>query len=360
MTQKTILTFFFFCCLWRLGAQPAVVTDAAALQLGHTIQNDDDVQRQSQLSHILDQTSFIARMTESCPSLRDSAFRRGFLETFLPSLPRIGASLGTGAIGGSYRLIREYDSGGVKHLLFRAFGKQGLNYHDYSLIKVRDSIKASDVFLYTTGEFFSQTMADLVTAMDRSQSPEKESEELKAITLLRDDYKQHKYLEAKSVYDGLNPTLRDSKAIQLAYISITQRIGDSLYEGALDHFRSLYPDAPNTYLLMLDLCYYRKEYQKGIEMVDKVDGMVGDTILNLYRGNFLKLSGKSDSAIGYYEKAYRFEPGFKMNTRTLIVTYAEVGRSQDAKRIIAEFRQQRSFRPEDLEDIYTAFPSLKD
>jgi tetratricopeptide (TPR) repeat protein len=358
--RKTILLFILSAFVLRLGAQTAAVTDTAAMQLGRAIEKDDDVQRQNRLSHLLDQTSFISRMEVNCPPLKDTAFRRGFMETFPPSLPRIGASISTAANGGSYRLLREYDSNGVKHLLFRVFGKHGLNYHDYSLIRVRDSIKATDVYLYTTGEYFSNTIATLVTTADAPHDLAKESDELKAITRIRDDYTRHKYPEAKAVYDGLSAKLQDDKAIQIIYISIARSISDSLYEVALDHYQAVFPDAPNSYLLMIDLCYLRKNYQKGMEAVDRLDGLVRDPILNLLRGNFLKLAGKSDESIAYYQKAYQYDPGFKVNTQTLIVTYAEIGRPDDARKIITEFKLQKGFLPEDLDGIYTAYPSLKD
>jgi tetratricopeptide (TPR) repeat protein len=366
--KRGVLVLVLSAFVWRLGAQAgavtggvgAGVTDSAAVQLGRAIDRDDDDRRQNRLSHILDENSFISRMAENCPPLKDPAFRRGFMETFPPNLPKIGASLANAANGGSYRLLREYDSNGVKHLLFRTFGKQGLNYHDYLLIKVGDSIKVTDIYLYTTGEYFSYTIANLVTTADAPHDVEKESEEGKALKIIREDYTRHNYPEAKAIYDGLSPKLKEDKAIQIVYISIARKISDSLYEAALDHFQAVFPDAPNSYLLMIDLCYLKKNYQKGLETVDKLDGMVGDPILNLLRGNFVKLSGKQEESLGYYQKAYQFDPGFKMNTRTLIATYAEMGRLDDAKKVIAEFKRQKGFLPEDLDSIYAAFPSLKD
>jgi tetratricopeptide (TPR) repeat protein len=360
MTKRIVLLFALSAFVWRLGAQTAAVTDSAAVQLGRAIDKDDDGQRQNRLSHILDQNSFISRMEENCPPLKDPAFRRGFMETFPPNLPKIGVSIANAANGGSYRLLREYDSNGVKHLLFRVYGKQGLNYHDYSLIRVRDSVKVADIYLYTSGEYFSHTVANLVTTADAPHDLDKESDELKALTRIRDNYRQHNYPEAKALYDGLSLKLKDDKAIQIVYISIARNISDSLYEVALDHFQAVFPDAPNSYLLMIDLCYLRKNYQKGMETVDKLDGLVGDPILNLLRGNFVKLSGKREESLGYYQKAYQFDPGFKMNTRTLISTYAEIGRMDDAKKVIAEFKRQKGFLPEDLDVIYAAFPALRD
>ena len=360
MMKRISLLFCFSFFAARLFAQTPALTDSAAVRLGRTIEEETDDQRFQQLSNILDLNSFVQRMTEACPPLKDPAFRRGFLETFSPNFSKLGASLSNAAIGGSYRLLREYDSNGVKHLLFRAFGKVGLNYHDYALMRVRDSIKAFDIYLYTSGEFISRTMADLVAGMDAGHDLEKASDEVVAIKKIRDYYKQHSYSEAKAVYDGMPATLQNSKAVQMVYISVSQHLGDSMYEAALNHFQRIFPDAPNTYLMMIDLYYLRKNYQKGMEVVDKLDGIVRDPILNLYRGNIVKASGQQEEAIGYYQKAYQYDPGFTMNTRTLIVTFAQLGRLDDAKKVIAEFKQQKSFHAEDISEIYTAFPSLKD
>src|SRR5580692_10397379 len=108
LTKRIVLFFVLSAFVWRLEAQNGAVTDSAAVQLGRAIDRDDDDQRQNRLSHILDQTSFILRMAENCPPLKDPAFRRGFMETFPPNLPKIGASLANAANGGSYRLLREY------------------------------------------------------------------------------------------------------------------------------------------------------------------------------------------------------------------------------------------------------------
>src|SRR5580698_6603954 len=107
--KRGVLVLVLSAFVWRLGAQTgavtggvgAGVTDSAAVQLGRAIDRDDDDQRQNRLSHILDENSFISRMAENCPPLKDPAFRRGFMETFPPNLPKIGASLASAANGGS-------------------------------------------------------------------------------------------------------------------------------------------------------------------------------------------------------------------------------------------------------------------
>src|SRR5580693_9382226 len=87
--KRGVLVLVLSIFVWRLGAQTGAVTDSAAVQLGRAIDKDDDDQRQNRLSHILDENSFIRRMEENCPPLKDPAFRRGFMETFPPNLPKI-------------------------------------------------------------------------------------------------------------------------------------------------------------------------------------------------------------------------------------------------------------------------------
>ena len=42
------------------------------------------------------------------------------------------------------------------HLLFRAFGDGGLNYQDITIIKVKDSLRAADIFSYQLGESYAK------------------------------------------------------------------------------------------------------------------------------------------------------------------------------------------------------------
>jgi tetratricopeptide (TPR) repeat protein len=361
MHKTTILLFFFSAFFFTLRAQSHVVTDAEALKQAHAFENASDDQRQNLLSHFLDEKSFIKRIELTCEALKDTAFRDGFLESFAPGVPRISGSLSVPANGGSYRLLREYDSNGMKHLLFRAFGNQGIAYQDFTLVKVRDSVKASDVYLFTTGEYLSNSMSTIVTAMVASQDPDKTSEQARLATKLRNYIKQKQYLAAKAAYDSMDNSMRDDRTIQVTYINLCEKISDSLYQSALERFQQMFPDAPNTYLLMIDLYYLKKDYQKGLYVVDKLDNLVGtDPALDLYRGNFCKLAGKSEESLAYYQKVYKYDPSLKQNTQLLIAAYAEAKRPGDAKKVIAEYKLQPKFRQQDLEDVYVLYPSLRE
>lgn len=340
-------------------AQRTTISDEEALQTGHFIDSVTSSGSAAALNNFIDFDSLLWNVQKKVPELNDPVFRRGFRKGMLESLNGFGARLASTATGGSYRLLKEYNKNGIEHLLFRAFGNSGLNYHDYPLVKVGDSIKASDVFVFTVDDNLSSIVAGLMGTM--AASPDSKisevASEVERLKKLRD---QKAYAAAKDAYDKLDKPLQESKPIQVAYIDICHHLGDSLYEKSLVHFAVSFPDAPSSYLMMIDLYNLKKDYAKGLIAVDKLDSIVGkDPFLDLYRGNFYKRSGKRDESLGYYERLYRTDPTLAINTRTLITTYAQAGRYDDAKKVIGEYKQTAGFRQEDLDKLYSNFPSLK-
>jgi tetratricopeptide (TPR) repeat protein len=340
-------------------AQRPSISDAEALQAGHYIDSVTSSGSPAALIHFIDLDSLLGLVRQQLPDLNDPEFMRGFRKGFLETGGTFGGQLASTAAMGSYHLLREYAKDGCRHLLFREWGKNGLNYHDYALIKVRDSIKASDVFVYTVDENISTTIATMsasVAGVDIARLSETDRSLLK-LSELRS---QKAYAAAKQVYDQLDRHVQDSKAVQVIYIGICHHLSDSLYHQALEHFAVAFPDAPSVYLMMIDVYYVKKDYDKGLAAVNKLDSLLGkDAFLDLYRGNFYKKMGKKDEALNCYQRLYLNDPTVSINTRTLIIAYAQANRYDDAKKVIGEYKQTSGFQETDLDKIYSAFPALK-
>lgn len=334
-------------------------SDDEALQTAHRIENAGDSMRGVELICFIDIGSLVENMQKKCDVLKDNVFMRGFMETFPKSIAGLGNSIATTGNGGSFRLLREYDRSGIKHLLFRGFSSRGISYFDFTLVKLHDSVKASDIYLYTVGEDFSSTLATLVAAM-AVKDLDKLTEEARTLIKFK-NYRDHKdYQTAKETYDHMEAGLRENKSIQVLYIDICHHLGDSLYENALEHFAHDFPDAPNPYLLQIDLFYLKKETDKGLAAVDKLDKIVGtDPYLDLFRGNFCKLAGKEGEALNDYKKLYGYDPDLAVNTRQLIRAYAKAGQMEQAKTVIGKYRQTASFSQKDLDLLYSQYPTLK-
>jgi pentatricopeptide repeat protein len=349
----------FFLLLTAAGRAQLAPTDDEALRAAHRIENAGDSMRPVELTSFLDIGSLVGNIQKKSDALKDSAFLHGFMETFPKGMAGIGAKINSAATGGSFRLVKEYDRGGVKHLLFRGFGNSGISYFDFTLVKLRDSVKASDVYLYTVGEDLSTTLATLVEKM-AGKDLSKVTEDGQMMIKFK-EFRDHKdYGNARDVYDHMDKQLRESKPIQIIYIDICHHLSDSLYENALQHFAGAFPDAPNPYLMQIDLYYLKKEPGKGLVAVDKLDNIVNtDPYLNLFRGNFCKLAGREDEALVYFKKLYIYDPELGVNTRQLIRAYAKAGQMEEAKTVIGRYRQSPSFSQKDLDLLYTQYPGLK-
>jgi tetratricopeptide (TPR) repeat protein len=302
--------------------------------------------------------SLLGRAATKSHSMQDPAFRRGFGESFSKSFASYGVLIVASIEMGNYRLLREYESGGSRHLVFRMFGNGGLNYHDYTLVRVKDSIKAADALVYTTDELLSTTLAKLTDMMDNSL--ENTPEQASAIMSMNQQNNKKNYAGVKAQYDKLDEKSRRNKAIQMIYITACHSLGTQLYQEAIEHFAVLFPDAPSGYLRMIDLYYLRKEYDKGFAAIDKMDKLIGgDKVLDYFRGNFYRLEGKQAESIGCYERVYQYDPTLANNVLMLTKAYEETGEKGKAKALIADFKKTNAFHAAGFSDLFTKYPDLK-
>jgi tetratricopeptide (TPR) repeat protein len=355
--QKTLLLTALLLILKTVPAQKPVSSEEAraTAQRIEAATNSGDA---SVLNHFIFLDSLIERLAQKSKTMQNPEFRRGFTESFAKGFSSYGVRIVASVQMGNYRLIREYESGGARHLLFRMFGNGGLNYHDYTLARVKDSIKASDVLVYSTDELLSTTLAKLADMMDNSaeSSPELAS----AMLQLNEQNNKKNYAGVKEQYDKLDEKFKQNKAIQMVYISACHNLGAQLYEEAIEHFGVLFPTAPSNYLRMIDLYYLRKEYDKGLAAIDKIDKLMGgDKVLDYFRGNFYRLSGKPAESIGCYQRVYQYDPTIGNNVLLLTMVYEETGEKAKAKATLDAFRKTNVFHAADFSDVIAKYPDLK-
>lgn len=168
------------------------------------------------------------------------------------------------------------------------------------------------------------------------------------------------YAAAKQSYELLDKKYKNSKAVQLLYIHACEHIDLKLYQKALEGYAMTFPDAASSYLMMLDLYYMQKEYEKGIDAVNKLDKVVdSDPFLDYYRGNIYTLMNKPAEAIACYEKVYKYDPTLKINVLKLIGEYAAMGQKEEAQKVIAAYMQTPAYHTGDLNTVYDRYPGLK-
>src|SRR5580765_2064208 len=140
--------------LQTLYAQDIPVTTSEAeklsLQLEESLMKGDP----GMLNQLIYFPEFIARTGSNSPIINN-----------VDTLTKIATGFGLFTIGnrtleitknGSFNLVRGFLKNGEMHILFRAFGDGGLDYQDITLIKVKDSLRAADIFSYRLGESYAK------------------------------------------------------------------------------------------------------------------------------------------------------------------------------------------------------------
>ncbi|HEY4335152.1 MAG TPA: hypothetical protein VGM89_04625, partial [Puia sp.] len=263
-----------FCIALFLNAcqppEPPVSKDEA-MALAHRIERSIGKHDTTLLNRIFDEKALTQRVIDANSSLLLS-------RTLITSAVRGVEKGGLGsrvvhAMGGqgSYQLIREYEKDGRQHILFRLYGGEGVNYHDYELVKRDEGIKAADLYVYTSGENISMTLANALMRLNREGT----KKELKTTDNIRDLMDRDEYEKAGEEYERLPPNFKKEKAYQLIHVRILSHLSTEKYIAALNEYRALFPHDPNMYLLMIDAYTLQKNYLKALESVNKLDSMIG-------------------------------------------------------------------------------------
>lgn len=353
-TPLTILPLIFFAAT----ATSQAITDEEALKTGHQIETTINSGNPAFMNYFMDPDHFIENVRQKSKAMKQAAFLRGFKETFVPTLHRFGDQIAASVRGtGNYRLLKESDEKGVKHLFFRMFGSSGLNYYDFALVRVGDSIKASDVFLYTTDSWMSANTAELADLLMKSDDPEGAAD---MIVKMRKKLTAKDYDGIKQMYDNMDEKLKANKSLQLLYITACRQLDMTLYQHALEHYAFTFPDGGSAYLMMIDAYYLKKEYEKGMAALDKLDKVVGgDPFLDFYRAIFYLLWEKKPESKTYFENVYRYDPSITRNTVKLASIYAEAGETDKAKKVIEVYKKTETYQEKDLDALYLKYPDLK-
>jgi hypothetical protein len=341
------------------AAKTQTITDAEALDAGHAIEKATNSGNPNPIDHFLFPDSLLENIRQQSEFLREPGNLAAFRASFVPSFfsGRFGQQLMANIHNGNYRLMREYDERGTKHLLFRLFGDGGLNYHDFKLVRVGDSIRAGDLYTYSLDEWTSSQIARLSDMVGRSSTF---ADDAAVIGRMTQQLNRQDYAGVRQSYDQLNKKYKQNKFIQMLYIQASHHIDLGLYEKALADYSVNFPDATSCYLLMLDLYYLKKDYEKGLVVVDKLNKVVGgDTLLEYFRGNLYVLMNKSAAALVCYENVYRYDPTLKINVLKLAAMYAEAGQKDKARKIIIAYMSTPAYHIGDLNTLYENYPDLR-
>ncbi|MDJ1473028.1 tetratricopeptide repeat protein [Xanthocytophaga flava] len=191
---------------------------------------------------------------------------------------------------GRYQFLRFHPRQGVPHLLFRMTSEEGINYHDYEVRIIDNELRLTDLFVFLSGEYLSETLKgtfiNLLSQQKQQKIIEPElDEQLGNIQKLKQAIDRHDYEEALQFYNSLSIKTQKSKTFMSYKLLITSNISYEMHQKAIAEYEKLFPDDPSHYLMDIEKYLLQGDAKNILWSVDKLDRTIGgDEYLNLYRG----------------------------------------------------------------------------
>jgi hypothetical protein len=254
--------------------------------------------------------------------------------------------------GGSYDLLHVHEVGGRRRAMFRQIDWEGMvNYQDYILARGADGkVRAVDFDVFSLGEplstsyrrvFIALAAHDLRGSLERLTSFEsdlvKSLDKIEAMGQAQANNQPARVLE---IFDQLPPSLKKEKVWELGRIRAALMVGDEAkYAAALDEFLANHPGDPGADLVSIDASTIKKQYEKALEGVDRLDKAVGgDPYLDTLRGNIYLEWEKPDKARKAGERSIREAPAL---APAYTVVVAATLRTKDYDATVATLRQMK-------------------
>ncbi len=238
------------------------------------------------------------------------------------------------ANGGSVDLLRFVEVDHQKRARMRLVhpNNGGVNYIDFIL--GRDGagqVVAQDMYIFYSGELLSQTVRRLAVQM-AAQGNQSLLERLKGT---ESEFVKHigdvegittalaakNGGEAARLFDALPDSLKQNKTLKLMHIQIAELQGDTQYTQAIADFRAAFPNDPASDLISIDYYLLKKQYDKSLEAVNKLDSSLGgDPYLNVIRAYLYITEDKMPQAQDAAEKAAQQMPDNKDANTVVLLT----------------------------------------
>lgn len=261
---------------------------------------------------------------------------------------------------GDYEFIRHYTKDNKQHLIFRLYGG-GLNYHDMEIVKTKGKIQVADMFMYTSGENISETIANSIEALTgvTRGSKKKMEDYAQSISRVKMLIVSQKYKEAKEEYDALPLKLRQEKLFMIMNIQACSELDEETYKKALDEFQAKYKDDAGSQLVLIDSYFLKEDYPKALEAVNIIDKAIGgDVFLEYYRGLIYKQMKETDKALRSLETLHQKMPGFADGTIELIALHLENKNETRAAELVKAYQANDKLDQKKLFTISILYPAF--
>lgn len=222
--------------------------------------------------------------------------------------------------GGSYDFVNyfEYDRGDYG-ILFRFYMDGAINYHEYYLTKNKDNeFFVDDVYIYITGEFFSETLRNLYNAaLGNDETAFEDILKLKEVKTLMAEQKLE---EAKAIFKTIHGDLKNNKVVKLLELQLVSDDNDE-YLRVMEEYARLFPKDASLFLVTIDKFFLDENYGKVLEMVDSLYSYTNDDFLDLYRGSCYLMEENEEKTLFHFERLISNYPNYAEGYDVLLNIY---------------------------------------
>jgi tetratricopeptide (TPR) repeat protein len=344
--------------LQTLSAQNTPVSTAEAEKLSMKLEESINSGDPETLNHLIYFPEFIARTGSKSPIINN-----------VDTLTKIANGFGIFNIGnttlqitknGSFKLVRGFVKNEEMHLLFRAFGDGGLNYQDITIIKVKDSLRAADIFSYQLGEPYARLFSYLIADSGMTDAHSSLTSKDKYGIIFENALSHKNYSAARSAFEKFDDQTQNDKHLSLQYMLACEHLGEKLFRKSVDRFISLFPEEPTPYLLMMKEYADTRNYGDYGRAIDKLDTLLHiDPFLNYFRGNVVMKLGDLRAALHFYQEAFDYDPSIWQNTEKLVACKVVNNELVQANEAIILYSHTPGYRKELVEALYADYPALR-
>lgn len=262
---------------------------------------------------------------------------------------------------GTFEKVKLYEKDGAQRVIFRAYGDEGFNYIDMELTKLNDKVGIADMLMYTSGETISKSMADFVNKLVNENNDRQTDEAIETMQSVKRLMAKGNYKQAKRDFDMLPAYIKNTKLSDILGIQIASNLEEEVYLKEIEQFERKYAGEPYLQLLLIDMYFIRKDYDKALSAINQVDSLINkDPFLDFYRGLLYNAKGETDKSIAYHTKVTENLPGFAGAYAELMAHYIEKADKEKAKFYFTKYKNMRTAKDDVVSSYESVYPFLKE
>lgn len=335
------------------------VKDAEAMSFAKEVEKSFRIHDASVINNMIDKDELARRVAEHAAIGLNFSMKKGIREGL--SKMRLGDQIMAG--GGTYELVKHYVKKNHQHLIFRLYSaSNGINYHDYELVKHKGKVYVADIYLYLMGQDLSEVMGRTINIYkEKNMDDDVYIRGAGLVKKMEQQIQQADFEAAQATYRLVPTEFKRNKICRLSQIQISLGLNDTTaYNGEVQAYMADFPENPDIYMIQLDAGFIRKDYRMLLNAVNNLDHFIDkDPFLDYYRGLTYRLMNKQDSAVVYFKQLHQAFPEMQEALIELIASDIDAGKADEARAMISKYRQTTGYNQEMLRMLPISHPEYE-